>query len=180
MGAFPPGVHLYLRRWLCLHPRYHPRVLYIDIDIHHGDGVQEAFYLTDRVMTVSFHKYGNYFFPGTGMEIGMPVPFILLSSYHDCLLRRLRSQFRGPLLGETFPDHPVTLSHHSAFFFSSTDCCLNLLWGFVLFTVSHVIMPTSQEYELGGISFISLVLFPAVSPYLVHSLAHSRPSESIC
>jgi len=50
----------------------HPRVLYIDIDIHHGDGVQEAFYLTDRVMTVSFHKYGNYFFPGTGdmYEIG--------------------------------------------------------------------------------------------------------------
>ena len=46
--------------------RYHPRVLYIDIDIHHGDGVQEAFYLTDRVMTVSFHKFGNYFFPGTG------------------------------------------------------------------------------------------------------------------
>uniref|UniRef100_A0A8C7H589 Histone deacetylase 3 n=1 Tax=Oncorhynchus kisutch TaxID=8019 RepID=A0A8C7H589_ONCKI len=31
--------------------KYHPRVLYIDIDIHHGDGVQEAFYLTDRVMT---------------------------------------------------------------------------------------------------------------------------------
>ncbi|CAE1268285.1 HDAC3 [Acanthosepion pharaonis] len=46
--------------------KYHPRVLYIDIDIHHGDGVQEAFYLTDRVMTVSFHRYGNYFFPGTG------------------------------------------------------------------------------------------------------------------
>ncbi|KAL0867581.1 hypothetical protein ABMA27_008349 [Loxostege sticticalis] len=52
--------------------KYHPRVLYIDIDVHHGDGVQEAFYLTDRVMTVSFHKYGNYFFPGTGdmYEIG--------------------------------------------------------------------------------------------------------------
>lgn len=45
--------------------KYHPRVLYIDIDIHHGDGVEEAFYLTDRVMTVSFHKYGD-FFPGTG------------------------------------------------------------------------------------------------------------------
>ncbi|KAI8786539.1 histone deacetylase 3-like [Biomphalaria glabrata] len=52
--------------------KYHPRVLYIDIDIHHGDGVQEAFYLTDRVMTVSFHKYGQYFFPGTGdmYEVG--------------------------------------------------------------------------------------------------------------
>lgn len=43
----------------------HPRVLYVDIDIHHGDGVEEAFYTTDRVMTVSFHKYGD-FFPGTG------------------------------------------------------------------------------------------------------------------
>ena len=41
------------------------RVLYIDIDIHHGDGVEEAFYTTDRVMTVSFHKFGD-FFPGTG------------------------------------------------------------------------------------------------------------------
>eukprot|EP00004_Rigifila_ramosa_P014987 TRINITY_DN3450_c0_g1_i1.p1 TRINITY_DN3450_c0_g1~~TRINITY_DN3450_c0_g1_i1.p1 ORF type:complete len:431 (-),score=108.54 TRINITY_DN3450_c0_g1_i1:197-1333(-) len=46
--------------------KHHPRVLYIDIDIHHGDGVEEAFYVTDRVMTVSFHKYGDMFFPGTG------------------------------------------------------------------------------------------------------------------
>ena len=46
--------------------KYHPRVLYLDIDIHHGDGVEEAFYTTDRVITVSFHKYGDYFFPGTG------------------------------------------------------------------------------------------------------------------
>jgi histone deacetylase 1/2 len=45
--------------------KYNQRVLYVDIDIHHGDGVEEAFYTTDRVMTVSFHKYGEYF-PGTG------------------------------------------------------------------------------------------------------------------
>jgi acetoin utilization deacetylase AcuC-like enzyme len=52
--------------------RYHPRVVYIDIDVHHGDGVQEAFYQTDRVMTVSFHRYDGQFFPGTGAldEIG--------------------------------------------------------------------------------------------------------------
>ncbi|MFS7963414.1 putative histone deacetylase [Helianthus anomalus] len=41
------------------------RVLYVDINIHHGDGVEEAFYTTDRVMMVSFHKFGDYF-PGTG------------------------------------------------------------------------------------------------------------------
>lgn len=39
--------------------------MYVDIDVHHGDGVEEAFYTTDRVMTVSFHQYGD-FFPRTG------------------------------------------------------------------------------------------------------------------
>ncbi|KAK0502459.1 hypothetical protein EDD18DRAFT_1140885 [Armillaria luteobubalina] len=47
--------------------RAYPRVLYVDIDCHHGDGVEEAFYTTDRVMTCSFHKYGEYF-PGTGTQ----------------------------------------------------------------------------------------------------------------
>ncbi|KAF7340981.1 Histone deacetylase [Mycena sanguinolenta] len=42
----------------------------IDIDCHHGDGVEEAFYTTDRVMTCSFHKYGA-FFPGTGTQKDM-------------------------------------------------------------------------------------------------------------
>ncbi|KAL7161735.1 hypothetical protein ACSBR2_042247 [Camellia fascicularis] len=45
--------------------KVHRRVLYVDIDVHHGDGVEEAFFTTDRVMTVSFHKFGD-FFPGTG------------------------------------------------------------------------------------------------------------------
>lgn len=45
--------------------KVYERVLYIDIDVHHGDGVEEAFFTTDRVMTASFHKYGDYF-PGTG------------------------------------------------------------------------------------------------------------------
>ena len=56
--------------------KYHQRVLYIDIDIHHGDGVEEAFYTTDRVMTVSFHKYGEYF-PGTGdLRVRKMFPFL--------------------------------------------------------------------------------------------------------
>jgi len=53
--------------------KYHNRVLYIDIDVHHGDGVEEAFYTTNRVMTVSFHRYGENYFPGTGdlQDIGV-------------------------------------------------------------------------------------------------------------
>ena len=40
-------------------------MLYVDIDCHHGDAVEEAFYTTDRVLTCSLHKFGD-FFPGTG------------------------------------------------------------------------------------------------------------------
>ena len=44
------------------------RVAYIDIDAHHGDGVQKAFYGTNGVLTVSLHEAGYTLFPGTGFE----------------------------------------------------------------------------------------------------------------
>jgi acetoin utilization protein AcuC len=42
------------------------RIAYIDIDAHHGDGVQEAFYAEPRVLTISLHEDGRYLYPGTG------------------------------------------------------------------------------------------------------------------
>jgi acetoin utilization protein AcuC len=42
------------------------KVAYVDIDCHHGDGVQHAFYDTDAVLTISIHESGQYLFPGTG------------------------------------------------------------------------------------------------------------------
>ncbi len=42
------------------------KVLYIDIDAHHGDGVQEAFFADRDVLTVSIHQSGMHAFPGTG------------------------------------------------------------------------------------------------------------------
>jgi acetoin utilization protein AcuC len=44
------------------------RVAYIDIDAHHADGVQAAFYGTNRVLTISLHEAGYTLFPGTGFE----------------------------------------------------------------------------------------------------------------
>ena len=48
------------------------KVAYVDIDAHHGDGVQDAFYDTDSVLTISTHESGQFLFPGTGFaeEIG--------------------------------------------------------------------------------------------------------------
>jgi acetoin utilization protein AcuC len=44
------------------------RVAYIDIDAHHGDGVQKAFYENNQVLTISLHETGHTLFPGTGFE----------------------------------------------------------------------------------------------------------------
>jgi acetoin utilization protein AcuC len=44
------------------------RVIYVDVDVHHGDGVQWIFYDEPRVVTVSLHQSGRYLYPGTGFE----------------------------------------------------------------------------------------------------------------
>ncbi|NPB03211.1 MAG: acetoin utilization protein AcuC [Thermotogae bacterium] len=44
------------------------RILYLDVDGHHGDGVQMAFWRDSRVLTMSLHESGKFLFPGTGYE----------------------------------------------------------------------------------------------------------------
>ncbi len=51
-------------QWLLDHGA--ERVAYVDVDVHHGDGVQELFYDDPRVLTVSVHESGRTLFPGTG------------------------------------------------------------------------------------------------------------------
>jgi acetoin utilization protein AcuC len=50
------------------------RIAYVDVDVHHGDGVQAAFYDDPRVLTVSLHEHPMTLFPGTGLpaETGGP------------------------------------------------------------------------------------------------------------
>ena len=51
---------------LTLEPSW--RVMYVDVDVHHGDGVQWIFYEEPRVLTVSLHQTGETLYPGTGFE----------------------------------------------------------------------------------------------------------------
>nr|MDO8110067.1 acetoin utilization protein AcuC [Candidatus Sigynarchaeota archaeon] len=56
-----------IKHLLQKHPRENLKVLYIDVDAHHADGVQSAFYTdTDNVLTISLHESGKFLFPGTG------------------------------------------------------------------------------------------------------------------
>ena len=52
------AIHRFLREGM--------KVAYVDIDCHHGDGVQHAFYHSDAVLTISVHESGAFLFPGTG------------------------------------------------------------------------------------------------------------------
>jgi len=59
-------------RWLLDHGA--KKVAYVDVDVHHGDGVQKIFYDDPRVLTISLHETGQMLFPGTGFpgDLGGP------------------------------------------------------------------------------------------------------------
>lgn len=88
------------------------RVVYLDIDAHHGDGVQEAFYGTDRVLVISMHESGIYFFPGTGCEnelgegrgYGYSVNIPLIAHTDDPLYMKAFDEAVYPLIAAYDPD----------------------------------------------------------------------------
>ena len=51
-------------QWLLDHGA--ERVAYVDVDVHHGDGVERIFWDDPRVLTISVHETGRALFPGTG------------------------------------------------------------------------------------------------------------------
>ena len=92
------------------------RVVYLDLDAHHGDGVQEAFYDDDRVLVISIHESGIYFFPGTGFEeesgegkgYGYTVNIPLLAHSDDALYMKAFDEVIYPLIAAFDPDVLVT------------------------------------------------------------------------
>lgn len=92
------------------------RVAYIDIDAHHGDGVQEAFFATDRVLTISIHETGRMLFPGTGFKedlgegegrgysVNVPVP----PSSDDEIFLYAFNEIVPPLIEKFSPDIVVS------------------------------------------------------------------------
>ena len=50
------------------------RIAYVDIDAHHGDGVQAAFYADPRVLTISLHQHPETLFPFTGLPPRLAAP----------------------------------------------------------------------------------------------------------
>ena len=94
------------------------RVAYVDVDAHHGDGVERAFWDEPRVLTISIHQSGVTLFPGTGFASDVGGPGALGSAANVALppgtgdagwLRALDA-VAVPLVGEFAPD--VLVSQH--------------------------------------------------------------------
>jgi len=88
------------------------RVLYLDVDVHHGDGVAYAFYGRNDVMTISFHQNPRTLFPGTGFEneigrgggkgycVNVPLP---IGTYDEMYMKAFRT-IALPLIEVYKPD----------------------------------------------------------------------------
>ena len=92
------------------------RVAYVDIDAHHGDGVQNAFFEDDRVLTISVHESGQFLFPGTGFVsemgeaggVGFSVNLPLYPYTDDEIYLEVFREVVPPLLQAFAPDVLVT------------------------------------------------------------------------
>jgi len=92
----------------------HPgtRVAYVDVDVHHGDGVEATFYDSDDVLTVSVHESGRYLFPGTGrptdigtgMGVGYAVNLPLAPGSGDAEYGRAFASVISPVVRAFEPD----------------------------------------------------------------------------
>ncbi len=133
-----------------LRDHYKARVLYVDTDVHHGDGVQWSFYTDPHVCTFSIHETGKYLFPGTGAvnergedlgfgtSINMPVePYTEDESWLECFEQVLTKVI------QTFkPD--IIVSQHGC--------------------DAHAFDPLSHAH-------CSMLIYKAM-PQLIHRLAH--------
>jgi acetoin utilization protein AcuC len=94
------------------------RIAYVDVDVHHGDGVQAAFYDDPRVLTISLHEHPATLFPGTGLPTetgtgsgeGFAVNIALPAGTGDAGWLRALDAIVPPLLGEFQPQ--LLVSQH--------------------------------------------------------------------
>jgi len=95
-----------------LFARHGKRVLVLDLDVHHGDGVQDAFYERDDVMVISLHETGETLFPGTGREneigsgpgLGYTVNIPFPMDTHDEAYEKAFDIIVPPLMATFAPD----------------------------------------------------------------------------
>lgn len=163
-------------------------VAYIDIDVHHGDGVQQILYEDRRVLTISLHESGRFLFPGSGdihelgsgvargLKLNVPLePFTEGESYlevFDAVVPAALRQFRPDVLVvqcgadahflDPLADLLLTSGDYEAIFRRILRLAEELTSGRVLFTLG------------GGYSFDATPRVWALLYFLIHDMALPR------
>lgn len=134
-------------------------VAYIDIDVHHGDGVQEMFYSDGNVMTISVHESGEFLFPGKGwthelgqgigrsLKLNIPLePFSEGDSYFEVLNKVIE-----PALSWFKPDALVIQAGADAHF--SDPLADNLLTTYDYEKIFKRIIELADQHSKGKVLF---------------------------
>ncbi|AVP37320.1 acetoin utilization protein AcuC [Staphylococcus felis] len=166
---------------------YHQRVLYIDTDAHHGDGIQWCFYNSDQVLNYSIHETGKFLFPGSGhysergteqgfgYSINLPLePFTEHDSYIEVFTKTIEK------IAERFkPDFIVSVNGSDIHYLdplTHMHCNLN-----TLYQIPYIVTDIAEKYcegrqiMLGGGGYNIWRVVPRAWSHLFLSLIHHPP-----
>ncbi|HNX08516.1 MAG TPA: acetoin utilization protein AcuC [Methanothrix sp.] len=164
------------------------RVLYIDIDGHHGDGVQQIFYEDPDVLTISLHESGLYLFPGTGFidEIGaglgigysinVPMPMYAGDGEYIHAFEEI-----VPALFEWFQPQAVVAQLGVDTHYSDPLTTLNMTLSGYIYLVQRIIDLTKKYADgrllaLGGGGY-NMEVVPVAWSSVLHLMAGEKPPE---
>ncbi|MBI5974259.1 acetoin utilization protein AcuC [Staphylococcus canis] len=167
--------------------KYNQRVLYIDTDAHHGDGVQWRFYNSDQVLNYSIHETGKFLFPGSGhyTERGTEEGFgytinLPLEPYteHDSYIKVFTETIEA--VAKSFkPDFIVSVNGSDIHYLdplTHMHCNLN-----TLYQIPNIITQIAEKYcdgkqiMLGGGGYNIWRVVPRAWSHLYLSLIHHSP-----
>jgi acetoin utilization protein AcuC len=172
--------------WLLQQTQGDARIVYLDIDAHHGDGVQEAFYDDPRVLTISLHESGRTLFPGTGFpeEIGVgagegyAVNLPLAPFTTDGVYLWAYEQVVPPLIEAFRPDFVISqLGADTHFFDPLTHMCLTTL-AFEKMFASIRTLSYGRWIALGGGGY-SLDAVPRIWTLAWAQMLEEKPDSDI-
>lgn len=167
------------------------RVAYVDIDAHHGDGVQDAFYSDPGVMTISFHESGRSLFPGTGFTSetgagearGSSVNLPLAPYSSDDILLEAWDEIVPPLLRLFKPDLIVTQCGCDGHFDDPLTHLSYTLGGYReiwkrMHTLAHEVAG-GRWLALGGGGYQAFTVVPRAWTLLVAQMADTDVPEEL-
>lgn len=173
---------------ICILRKKFSRILYLDIDAHHGDGVQQIFYEDKDVLTFSIHESGMYLFPGTGFvdeagagpglgySVNVPMPMYAADQDFYQAFEEI-----VPKLYEWFRPEVVVAQLGVDTHYSDPLTSLNVTLNGYTHMVNRIIELTNKYAKgrllaLGGGGY-NLAVMPAAWTDVLHLMRGEKPSE---